>query len=144
MDSISLQVLVEPGNGLDKGLLLSPLLDLNVQITADGEAVGDAAEEVDLPGVTGLDQGVLRLVAELGGEDGIGLCRRCINNMPLHLGWKVNIVGGKGKPTGSSNGEGALNSAKLLVSDEGGVGSETNIDLVGLQEAGDVLKHGAR
>lgn len=88
MDSISLQVLVEPGNGLDEGLLLSPLLDLHVQITADGEAVGDAAEEVDLPGVTGLDQGVLGLVAELGGEDGVGLCRRSINNMPITCGMK--------------------------------------------------------
>lgn len=45
---------------------------------------------------------------------------------------------GKGH-TGGSNGEGALDSAELLVGDEGGVGSETNVDLVGLQEAGDVL-----
>lgn len=44
------------------------------------------------------------------------------------------------KRTGSSDGEGTLNSAEFLVGDEGGVGSETNVDLVGLQEAGDVLR----
>jgi hypothetical protein len=36
--------------------------------------VGDTAEQVDLPGVAGLDEGVLGLVAELGGEDGVGFC----------------------------------------------------------------------
>lgn len=47
---------------------------------------------------------------------------------------------GIGKRTGSSDGEGALDSAKFLVGDEGGVGSVANVDLVGLQEAYDVLK----
>ena len=41
--------------------------------------------------------------------------------------------------TSSSNGEGALDSAELLVGHERGVGSETNVDLVGLQVAADVL-----
>lgn len=66
---IFLQVLVEPSNGLNESLLLSPLLNLDVQITADSEAVGHTAEEVDLPGVAGLDEGVFGFVAELGGED---------------------------------------------------------------------------
>jgi hypothetical protein len=41
--------------------------------------------------------------------------------------------------TSSSNGEGALDSAELLVGHERGVGRETNVDLVGLQVAADVL-----
>lgn len=44
-----------------------------------------------------------------------------------------------GERTGSSNGEGTLDSAKFLMGDEGGVGGEANVDLVGLQEAGHVL-----
>lgn len=70
----SLQVLVEPSNSLNESLLLSPLLNLNVQVAPDGEAVRHTAEQVDLPGVAGLDEGVLGLVAELGGEDGVGFC----------------------------------------------------------------------
>lgn len=31
--------------------------------------MSDTAVEVDLPGLAGLDEGVLRLVTELGGED---------------------------------------------------------------------------
>lgn len=69
---IFLQVLVEPSNGLNESLLLSPLLNLDVQVTADSEAVGHAAEQVDLPGVAGFDEGVFGFVAELGGEDGVG------------------------------------------------------------------------
>jgi hypothetical protein len=41
--------------------------------------------------------------------------------------------------TSSSNGEGALDSAELLVGHERGMGRETNVDLVGLQVAADVL-----
>jgi hypothetical protein len=51
----SLQVLVEPRNGLNESLLLSPLLNLHVQVATDGEAVGNTTEQVDLPGVAGLD-----------------------------------------------------------------------------------------
>lgn len=67
-------MLVEPNNGLAESLLLGPLLGLVVQVTADGEAVSHAAEQVDLPRLTSLDQSLLGLVAELGGEDAVGLC----------------------------------------------------------------------
>jgi hypothetical protein len=50
------------------------------------------------------------------------------------------VEGGIGERTGSSDGEGTLDSAEFLVGDERGVGGETNVDLVGLQEAGDVLR----
>lgn len=36
--------------------------------------MGDTAEQVDLPGLASLDQSLLGLVAELGGEDGVDLC----------------------------------------------------------------------
>lgn len=71
--SCVLQVLVEPRNGLAKGLLLGPLLDGIAQIGAHAEAVRHPAEQVDLPGLAGLDQSLLGLVAELGGEDRVGL-----------------------------------------------------------------------
>lgn len=64
-----LQVLVEPVHSLGEGLLLSKLERLVAQVGTDGESVGDATVEVDLPGLASLDQGSLGLVAELGGED---------------------------------------------------------------------------
>lgn len=72
--ALSLQVLVEPTNSLSKGLLLSPLLLRVAQISAHSEAVAHAAEQVDLPRLGSLDEGLLRLVTELGGEDLIDLC----------------------------------------------------------------------
>lgn len=69
-----LQVLVEPNNSLAESLLLGPLLGLVVQVTADGEAVRNAAEQVDLPRLASLDESLLGLVAELSGEDAVGLC----------------------------------------------------------------------
>jgi hypothetical protein len=71
---LSLQVLVEPNNSLSKGLLLSPLLLGVAQISAHSEAVAHAAEQVDLPRLPSLDEGLLRLVTELGGEDLVDLC----------------------------------------------------------------------
>lgn len=44
------------------------------QVSADGETVRDTAVEVDLPELAGLDQGVLGLVTELGGEDRVDFC----------------------------------------------------------------------
>lgn len=66
------QVLLEPRNGLGESLLLR-ILDLDlVQITADSEAVFDAAEQIDLPGLTDLDEDSLGFVTQLGGEDVVG------------------------------------------------------------------------
>lgn len=48
---------------------------LVAHVAADSEAVGDTAEEVDLPGLAGLDQDILGLVTELSGEDLVDLCR---------------------------------------------------------------------
>lgn len=44
-----------------------------------------------------------------------------------------------GERTGSGDGEGALDSAEFLVGNEGGVCGVADVDLVGLQEANDVL-----
>lgn len=68
----ALQVLVEPHDGLAESLFLGPLLGLVAQVGAHGEAVRDAAEQVDLPGLAGLDEGFFGLVAQLGGEDRVG------------------------------------------------------------------------
>ena len=68
------QVLVEPDDSLAEGLLLSPLLLGVLQISAHGEAVANAAEEVNLPRLGGLNESVLRLMAELSGEDLVDLC----------------------------------------------------------------------
>lgn len=70
---IYLQVLVEPGNGLAEGLLLSPLLLGVAQIGAHSEAVADTAEQVDLPRLGSLDKNILRLMTKLGSEDRVGL-----------------------------------------------------------------------
>lgn len=66
---LSLQILIEPCNSLNKSLLLRPFLVLITQIGAHSEAVRYATEQVDLPGLTGLDEGFFGFVAELGGED---------------------------------------------------------------------------
>lgn len=71
---ICLQVLVEPGNGLAEGLLLSPLLLGIAQIGAHSEAVADTAEQVDLPRLGSLDKSLLGLMTKLGSEDRVGLC----------------------------------------------------------------------
>ena len=44
---------------------------LVAQVRADSETVGNTAEQVDLPVLASLLQGLLRLVTELGSEDGI-------------------------------------------------------------------------
>lgn len=59
----------EPSDGLHEGLLLGELVLGLAQVGADGETVGDAAEQVDLPRLAGLDEDTLRLVAQLSGED---------------------------------------------------------------------------
>jgi hypothetical protein len=51
-----------------------------LQIGANAETVGDTAEQVDLPGLASLDEGLLRLVAELGGEDRVDLCMNLLEN----------------------------------------------------------------
>lgn len=108
----STQVLVEPGDGLDKGLLLGKLLLLVVQVAADREAVRGAGEEVDLVRLLGLDENLLRLVALLGREDGVGF--------------------------GGGNGKGAGDAGELLLLDKRRVGGVADIDAV-LVVADDVL-----
>lgn len=66
--------MTEPHNSLTEGLLLSKLEMRIAQVSADGEPVRDTAVEGDLPGLAGLDEGVLGLVAELGGEDLVDFC----------------------------------------------------------------------
>jgi len=65
--------LVEPSDGLEEGLLLGELGDLLAEVAPDGETVLDAREQVDLVGLAGGLEDLLRLVALLDGEDGVGL-----------------------------------------------------------------------
>lgn len=66
-------MLVEPGDSLAEGLLLSPLLLGVTQIGAHTEAVADTTEQVDLPRLGSLDKNLLGLMTKLGSEDGVGL-----------------------------------------------------------------------
>ena len=126
-----LQVLVEPGNGLAEGLLLGELEVRVAQVGADGESVGNTAVEVDLPGLTGLAQGFLGLVTELGGEDLVDFCGQsgAGSNMRERLGH-----------TRSSNGQRTSDTTEFLVGDERGVSSVADVELSVLQEAADVLQ----
>lgn len=108
----SQQVLVEPGDGLVEGLLLGPLLDAVGQVAADGEAMRDAREEVDLVGLAGLAEDLLGAVALVGGED------------------LVRLGGGDGERAGDGG--------QLVLLDEGRVGDEADVDAV-LVVADDVL-----
>lgn len=56
-------------------MLLGELDVLVAEVGTDREAMRDAAEKVDLPGLAGLDEGVLGLMAELSGENLVDLCR---------------------------------------------------------------------
>lgn len=47
---------------------------LVAQVSADSEPVRHAAEQVDLPGLAGFDEGFFGFVAELGGEDLVDFC----------------------------------------------------------------------
>lgn len=78
VNSINLQVLVEPHNSLAEGLLLGELEVRVAQVGTDGETVSDTAVEVDLPGLGSLDKGVLGLVTELGGEDLVDFYRQSV------------------------------------------------------------------
>jgi hypothetical protein len=62
-------MLIEPSNGLEKGLLLGEPLQLVAGVTADGEPVNDATEQVDLVGLLGLDENLLRLMPLFRRED---------------------------------------------------------------------------
>lgn len=103
---------VEPGNGLDKGLLLGELFNLLAGVAADGEAVHGLGVEVDLVGEAALGEDLLGLVAVLGGEDLVRL--------------------------GGGDGEGSLEAGELVLVYERGVGKVADRDLG--EVAGDVLK----
>ena len=98
------QELVEPSNGLQKGLFLRELLNLYRKVATHGKPVFDAREEVDLIRLTSFLEDLLRLVALLGGEDGIGL--------------------------GGRDGEGAGDGGELVLLDERGVGDVADVDAV--------------
>lgn len=106
------QVVVEPLDGLEERLLLGESLCLVGQVASDGEAVHGAAVQVDLVGLAGLLEDLLGFVAQLRGEDLVGL--------------------------GGSDGPGAGDGGKLLLVDKGRVGDETDLDAV-LVVAGNVL-----
>ena len=110
---ISYQVLVEPGHSLEEGLLLGEGLVPLGQVAADGKAVLDTRVQGDLVGQAGLLEDLLRLVALLGGEDGVGL--------------------------GGGYGQGAGDSGELVLVDEGGVGKVADVNAV-LEVTSDVLE----
>lgn len=114
---------------------------LIAQIGADSEAVRHTAEQVDLPGLAGLDEGSLGLVAELGGEDLVDFCSVSL----VLFRWGVGFVFSRSEEdatlrTGSSNGKGTLDSAQFLMGDERRVSRVSDVDLAGLQEAADILR----
>jgi hypothetical protein len=98
------KILVKPDDGLQEGLLLGELLNLDGRVAADGEAVLDARVQVDLVRVARLLEDLLGLVALLGGEDGVGL--------------------------GGRDGEGARDGGQLVLVDEGGVRDVSDVDAV--------------
>lgn len=69
---VYLQEVLEPLDGLAESLLLSPLLVRITEISANRESMHDTAVKVYLPPLAGLNECVLRLMAELGSEDAIG------------------------------------------------------------------------
>ena len=102
---------VEPGDGLQEGLLLGPALVLLARVAADREAMHDATVQVDLVRLAALGQDLLGLVALLGGEDLVRL--------------------------GGGDGQRRLEALQLLLVDERGVGEEAALDVWVV--AGDVL-----
>ncbi|KAH8716005.1 hypothetical protein HC256_004793 [Beauveria bassiana] len=67
------EVRVEPDDRLQKCLLLGKLLLLLAQVAADREAVLGSGKEVDLVRLPGLGKNLLRLVALVRRENGVGL-----------------------------------------------------------------------
>lgn len=55
-------------------MLLGELDVLVAEVGTNREAMRDTAEKVDLPGLAGLDESVLGLMAELSGENLVDLC----------------------------------------------------------------------
>jgi len=105
------------------------------QVGTDGETVSDTAVEVDLPGLAGLDEGVLGFVTELGGEDLVDFCRDfsyCRRDKRVYRVLQV-------KHTRSSNGQRTSDATEFLVGDERGVSSVADVEPAVLQEAADVL-----
>lgn len=96
------QVLVKPLHSLVESLLLGESHNLVVDITTDSETVRNAGEQVDLEGLARLDEDLLGSVAELGGENTVGL------------------RGG--------DGERAADGGKLVLLDERGVGDVADVD----------------
>lgn len=95
-------MLVKPLHSLVEGLLLGESHNLVVGVTTDSETVLDAREQIDLEGLSRLDEDLLGSVAEIGGE---------------------NLVGLRG-----GDGERAADGAELVLLDERGVGDVADAD----------------
>ena len=67
-------MLIKPGNGLNKSLLLGKLLMFLRHIASNREAMGDTTEEIDLIWLFGLDEDNFRFVTFLGCEDLVYFC----------------------------------------------------------------------
>lgn len=128
--------MTEPHNSLTEGLLLSKLEMRIGQVSADGEPVRDTAVEGDLPGLAGLDEGVLGLVAELGGEDLVDFCMMLKRLLTIIINCRRKLVEGR---TRSGNGQRTSDATKILMSDERGVSGVTDVELAVFQEAADIL-----
>lgn len=114
-DRLLLQVLLEPLQGLDKGIFFRVFGDRIAQFGSDGESMLDSRVQVDLVWQAGLLEDDLTLVTLFGGEDGIGLCSR--------------------------DGKRTLDALELICVDEGWVGGVSDIYLASLgpEVAHDVL-----
>lgn len=107
------QVLVEPRDGLEEGLLLGELLMPLGHVAADGESVLGTGVKGDLVGQAGLLEDLLGLVALVGGEDLVGF--------------------------GGGDGQGAGDGGELVLINKGRMGHVADVDSV-LVVAGDVLE----
>jgi hypothetical protein len=119
---------LEPVERLLERPVLAPLFPALAHVTADSKAMLDAGEQVDLVSSLDLRQLELRLVTQLGGENGVSLCNfSCQHCRSLPLPPPEVL------PTSSSNRQRLLNSRQLLQRDKARVRVETRIDLAGEQ-----------
>jgi hypothetical protein len=66
-------VLVKPLHSLEESLLLGKSLILVLQVSAHSKSMLNVREQVDLERLASLDENLLRSVAELSGENVVGL-----------------------------------------------------------------------
>jgi hypothetical protein len=135
-------MVVKPSNCLRKGLLLGILVQRLAQVATYREHVLHAAEEVDLIWLTSLNQDFFRLVANLGVKtSSVSVTHDYLCVSVVSSNTRIRGVESRGniQPAAAIE-EWLLNSAKLLIREEGGVGNINSIEVSVLQEASNVLQ----